>query len=292
VNGSDKTIYRYWNPRAVESDSDWIDELAAFEDLLVAAVERFLKMRSGFDSVSVAAIAADLAKGGKFARPWALSMAFRNSEADEEDRQRAVAQQLGLPQEFVRFQERGEGGGFLQPTLELSSQMTFPLLNRWLTRHSHLVEIGKQRGCRGDFDWDWRRRMARRFSAAYSRHDSRTRLRTALRFVVDDPKIVSRFGAKASKNLDLALWAGSTDSRGGDRRSEPRQSRVTGGGSARALDEFDASGFSLTARCGANWAIESRPTRPRELAIRVLTEAILRAPVYRWTIWTIQIEST
>jgi asparagine synthetase B (glutamine-hydrolysing) len=111
VNGSDETIYRYWNPRAVESDSDWIDERAAFEDLLVAAVERFLKMRSGFDSVSVAAIAADLAKGGQFARPCALSMAFRNSEADEEDRQRAVAQQLGLPQEFVRFQERGEGGG-------------------------------------------------------------------------------------------------------------------------------------------------------------------------------------
>jgi asparagine synthetase B (glutamine-hydrolysing) len=155
VSGSDETLYRYWNPRSVESDSDWIDERAAegFEGLLVAAVERFLKcgpsgifLSGGLDSVSVAAIAADLANGGGFARPWALSMAFRNSEADEEDRQRAVARQLGLQQDFLGFQENREG--FLQPTLELSSQMTFPLLNMWLARYSDLVEIGKQRGCR------------------------------------------------------------------------------------------------------------------------------------------------
>jgi len=155
VSGSDEIIYRYWNPPAVENASDWVDEGAAecFEDLLVAATERFLKcgpagifLSGGLDSVSVAAIAADLAKGGGFALPWALSMAFRNSEADEEDRQRAVAQQLGLQQDFLGFQDGRDG--FLRPTLELSSQMTFPLLNMWLARYSELVEIGKQRGCR------------------------------------------------------------------------------------------------------------------------------------------------
>ena len=155
VSGNDETIYRYWNPPAVLSDSDWVDEGAAegFEDLLVAATERFLKCGSagiflsgGLDSVSVAAIAADLAKGNGYARPWALSMAFRNSEADEEDRQRAVAQQLGLQQDFLGFEDSREG--FLQPTLELSSQMTFPLLNMWLSRYRKLVEIGKRRGCR------------------------------------------------------------------------------------------------------------------------------------------------
>ncbi len=157
LSGSDETIYRYWNPQAVEDDSDWIDEGAAegFEALLVGATERFLKcgpagifLSGGLDSVSVAAIAADLAKGGEFARPWALSMAFRNSEADEEERQRAVAQELQLPQEFLGFQDDRGIEGFLRPTLDLSSKMTFPLLNMWLARYSDLVEIGKQRGCR------------------------------------------------------------------------------------------------------------------------------------------------
>jgi asparagine synthetase B (glutamine-hydrolysing) len=157
VRGSDDVIYRHWNPRAVERESDWLDEREAerFEDLLVAAVERFLKcgqagifLSGGLDSVSVAAIATDLASSQGLPLPLALSMAFRNSEADEEQRQRAVAVQLGITQEFLGFQDEAGGQGFLRPTLELSGQMSAPLLNMWLARYSTLAEIGKQRGCR------------------------------------------------------------------------------------------------------------------------------------------------
>ncbi len=157
VRGADEAIYRYWNPRPVEKASDWLDEREAdgFEDLLVAAVDRYLKcgpagifLSGGLDSVSVAAVATDLASRQGLTRPLALSMAFRNSEADEVQRQQAVAQQLGLPQEFLSFQDETGGQGFLRPTLELSGQMSSPLLNMWLARYSKLTEIGQQHGCR------------------------------------------------------------------------------------------------------------------------------------------------
>ena len=157
VRDADEKVYRYWNPKPVEDASDWIDESEAerFEELLVAGVDRFLKrgragifLSGGLDSVSVAAIASDLAAGRGLEAPWALSMAFRNSEADEEQRQKAVAQQLGLPQEVLGFLDEAGAEGFLRPTLDLSSRMSFPLLNMWLARYSHLAELGKQHGCR------------------------------------------------------------------------------------------------------------------------------------------------
>jgi asparagine synthetase B (glutamine-hydrolysing) len=157
VRGADEAIYRYWNPRIVESASDWLDEREAdgFEDLLVAAVDRFMKcgpsgifLSGGLDSVSVAAIATDLASREGFTRPLALSMAFRNSEADEEQRQRAVARQLGLEQKFLGFQDETGGQGFLRPTLMLAERMSAPLLNMWLARYGQLTEIGKRHGCR------------------------------------------------------------------------------------------------------------------------------------------------
>jgi asparagine synthetase B (glutamine-hydrolysing) len=157
ARGTDQTVDRYWTPRAVQDPSEWLDESEAdgFEGLLEAAVERFLKsgpaaifLSGGLDSVSVAALATDLASRHGFAPPLALSMAFRNSEADEEQRQRAVAEQLGLPQEFLGFLDEPGGQGFLRPTLHLSERMSSPLLNMWLARYSKLTEIGKQHGRR------------------------------------------------------------------------------------------------------------------------------------------------
>jgi asparagine synthetase B (glutamine-hydrolysing) len=157
LQGADEVIYRHWNPRAVASESDWLAESQAegFEDLLAAAVDRFLQcapsaifLSGGLDSVSVAAVAADLARQQGLPQPLALSMAFRNSEADEEQRQRAVAQQLGLQQEFLGFQDETGGQGFLRPTLALAQRMSAPLLNMWLARYSSLTEIGKRMGCR------------------------------------------------------------------------------------------------------------------------------------------------
>ena len=156
IRGADEVIYRHWNPRTVEQPSDWLDEHQAegFEDLLVAAVDRFMKcgpagifLSGGLDSVSVAAIATELASSQRLPPPIALSMAFRNSEADEEPRQRAVARQLGLQQEFLGFHDKSDGHGFLRPTLALAERMSAPLLNMWLARYSGLTEIGQRRGC-------------------------------------------------------------------------------------------------------------------------------------------------
>ena len=59
-------------------------------------------------------------------------MAFRNSEADEEDRQRAVWLNSNTT-DLLSFEKNREG--FLRPTLELSSQMTFPAADDiWLAR--------------------------------------------------------------------------------------------------------------------------------------------------------------
>jgi Glutamine amidotransferase domain/Asparagine synthase len=79
VQSAEETIYRYWNPRAVENASEWLDERAAdgFEDLLVAAVDRFLKygptgifLSGGLDSVSVAAITPTLPRARDFQGRW------------------------------------------------------------------------------------------------------------------------------------------------------------------------------------------------------------------------------
>lgn len=155
-HGSESVI-RFWNPRAVENDSDWVDEdeAARFDQMLSAAVNRALDdghagifLSGGLDSVGVAAIAADLTAARGLPPPQALSIAFRNSEADEEDRQRAVARQLGLPQLIVPYQDPSSGEGSLRPVFELNRVCSFPLMNPWLPRYNYLAERAKELGCR------------------------------------------------------------------------------------------------------------------------------------------------
>src|SRR5258708_8092060 len=98
-----ESVNRYWNPKIVEKESDWIeeDDSARFDHLLTAAVDRSLDggqpgifLSGGLDSVGGAAVAADLAAARGLPPPQALSIAFLNSEADVQERQRAVARPL------------------------------------------------------------------------------------------------------------------------------------------------------------------------------------------------------
>jgi asparagine synthase (glutamine-hydrolysing) len=152
-----ESVSRYWNPKIVEKESDWIedDDGARFDQLLTQAVDRALEygptgifVSGGLDSVGVAAVAADRTAARGLPTPQALSIAFQNSEADEEERQRAVAQQLGLPQLMVPFEDPSNPKGSLRQALELNLVSSFPVLNIWLPRYNYLAERGKEMGCR------------------------------------------------------------------------------------------------------------------------------------------------
>lgn len=154
--GAEK-VQRYWNLKTVESDTEWLtqEEAQGFDEILVGAVDRSLDcgpsaifLSGGLDSVSIAALAKDRAVMRGMPRPHALSLAFRDSEANEEERQRAVARQLGLSQDVVPFLDACGPAGFLRGALELSAGMTFPLINLWLACYGELALLGRARGCR------------------------------------------------------------------------------------------------------------------------------------------------
>jgi asparagine synthase (glutamine-hydrolysing) len=150
-------IFRYWDPHPPDDSSLWIkeDEVGRFDELLTQAVDRFLELgptgiylSGGLDSVSVAAVATDRSVTNCFPRPRAFSLIFPHPEADEERVQRSVAQQLGLLQDLVPFDEACGAQGFLESTLELSRSFSQPLQNFWLPAYNHLARLGKQNGCR------------------------------------------------------------------------------------------------------------------------------------------------
>ncbi len=150
-------IFRYWDPHPPDDSSLWIkeDEVGRFDELLTQAVDRFLELgpagiylSGGLDSVSVAAVATDRSVAGYVPRPRALSLIFPHPEANEEQVQRSVAQQLGLLQDLVPFDEACGAQGFLESTLELSKSLSQPLQNFWLPAYNHLARLGRQNGCR------------------------------------------------------------------------------------------------------------------------------------------------
>lgn len=152
-----ESVNRYWNPKIVEKESDWLeeDDTARFDQLLTEAVDRSLDggptgifLSGGLDSVGVAAVATDLTAARGLPPLQALSIAFRNSEADEEERQRAVARRLGLPQLVVPYQDLSSAEGSLRPALELNRVSSLPVMNMWLPRYNYLAERGKELGCR------------------------------------------------------------------------------------------------------------------------------------------------
>ncbi len=150
-------IFRYWDPHPTDGSSPWIqeDEVGRFDELLTAAVDRFLELgpagiylSGGLDSVSVAAVATDRSVRNSLPRPRALSLIFPHPEANEEQVQRSVAQRLGLSQDLVPFDVACGARGFLQSALELSGSLSLPLQNFWIAAYNYLALLGKRHGCR------------------------------------------------------------------------------------------------------------------------------------------------
>jgi asparagine synthase (glutamine-hydrolysing) len=158
VDGRDgRRIHRYWDPIPDDAAIDWVseDELEHFDRLLDAAIARFLSLgpagiflSGGFDSVSVAAIAASTSRDAGMPAPWALSLGFSDQEANEQAIQRSVAADLDLPQLLVPLEEAAGTEGLLAASLELNRHWPAPVVNLWMPAYIHLAAQGRERGCR------------------------------------------------------------------------------------------------------------------------------------------------
>ena len=150
-------VSRYWSPVGDDGDVDWVaeEELERFDGLLEAAVERSvgwgrtgIYLSGGLDSVSVAAMAADVSRRTGRPAPLALSLGFSHAEANEQAIQRGVASDLGLPLLLVPLEEAAGATGLMGGMLELSREWPAPVVNLWLPAFHHLALEGRERGCR------------------------------------------------------------------------------------------------------------------------------------------------
>ena len=166
--GRSKQVRRYWELPIPGAGVDWIreDELDRFDELLDQAVERCLclgpaaiYLSGGLDSVSVAAVAAENSQRKGLPPPWALSLGFP-AECNEEEIQRGVAKNLGLPQVLMTLGDAVGHDGLLLAALKMNSHCSMPMLNPWNPAYHRLGLEGKQRGLQGDLDRRWRGRVA------------------------------------------------------------------------------------------------------------------------------------
>jgi asparagine synthase (glutamine-hydrolysing) len=155
IRGGHHSATRYWDPTP-HGPADWVaeDELERFDDLFTRAIDRCLAvgpagiyLSGGLDSVSVAAVARDRSRSGGMPSPWGLSLAFPDPECAEEEVQRAVASQLGLPQVMVGLHESVAPDGLIRNALELAQSWPSPLLNYWLPAYHHIGRQGRANGC-------------------------------------------------------------------------------------------------------------------------------------------------
>jgi asparagine synthetase B (glutamine-hydrolysing) len=157
ARGGGRRLYRHWEPVRAGEEVDWVDddELERFDELFDRAVDRCIDggragvwLSGGFDSVTVAAIAADRCRKLGWPDPHALSLIFPHPDANEEPIQRGVADALGLPHFLIGFFDAVGDRGMLAPALEMSRGWPAPLLSFWLPAYQRLGLEGRRRGCR------------------------------------------------------------------------------------------------------------------------------------------------
>jgi asparagine synthase (glutamine-hydrolysing) len=146
-------VSRYWDP--VPAGFAWAgaDDIAAFDTLLARAVGRCLDaggdslaLSGGFDSVSVAALAAD-------ARPdrpplHAVSLGFAGTVCDERATQIAVARAFGMPHHMQTLDEALGGANPVAAALDLSAASPSPVLSPWQSAYSGLFSSASRLGLR------------------------------------------------------------------------------------------------------------------------------------------------
>jgi asparagine synthetase B (glutamine-hydrolysing) len=146
-------LRRYWDPRGEEPDSD-ADPVVPEEldAVLEQAVTRRLSggpmgiyLSGGADSVAVAAYGAELER--RHGRtPLALSLVIPGEETVDGEKQRAVAESLGLEQVLLPLEPQIGGEPILDAALELAGEWPAPPLNPWLPGFLRLNREAVERG--------------------------------------------------------------------------------------------------------------------------------------------------
>jgi asparagine synthetase B (glutamine-hydrolysing) len=153
VTSSGLSLARYWNPSG--DRIEWLpdEEVERFDSLLEQATARGLAagrtsifLSGGFDSVSVAAVAADLAVRRGQPLPLALSLAFPDPSCDERVLQTSVADTLGLPLHIEELHEAAGPRGLLAAGLELNRDLPTPLFNNWMPAYLALAAHARAQG--------------------------------------------------------------------------------------------------------------------------------------------------
>jgi hypothetical protein len=157
---------RYWDPAPVGRPLQWLtpEEASGFDDVFERAVKRCLChgragifLSGGLDSISVAAVAAESARASGQSLPLALSLGFPDPECNEQERQVAVARDLGLRQILLDFDEALGFRPTLQETLELTAKAAAPILNAWQPAYSALARHARLEGADDSDRRGWRR---------------------------------------------------------------------------------------------------------------------------------------
>ena len=155
VERGTRRLHRYWDPAPPGEPVDWVreDELDRFGELFDQAVSRALDLgpvgiflSGGFDSVSVAAVAADNCRKQGMPAPLALSVAFPHPDCNEEDVQRAVARTLGLDQLMQDMGDAVQPHGLLKASCLLQEGRSQPMLSYFAPPYLQLAHAAKARG--------------------------------------------------------------------------------------------------------------------------------------------------
>lgn len=148
-------VERHWTRLAGPVEFLTAAEADRFDEQLDRAVARCfgsgrvgIFLSGGFDSVSVAAVAADYARRSGHQAPVALSLAFPHPDCDERVVQTAVARSLGLEQNLLGFSEAAGPRGLLGESLELNKMLGAPLFNTWMPAYLGLARRGRLQGVR------------------------------------------------------------------------------------------------------------------------------------------------
>ena len=151
IVGGHLTTFPYWDPTPPGFSWASEEEVSGFDSVLERAVARCLaagadsiSLSGGFDSVSLAVLAAEQLKGK---RPLhALSLRLAGTGCDESQTQLAVAGALGMPILMQTIEESLKGESAVAASMPLARTSPSPILSPWQSVYTGLFRSGNALG--------------------------------------------------------------------------------------------------------------------------------------------------